>query len=44
MRIGDFIHTVEVTTAGAFTGFGIGCISSQTTGAGVLVTYAATST
>lgn len=44
MRIGDFVHTVEVTTAGAFTGFGVGVVNAQTTGAGVTVTYAATTT
>jgi len=44
MRIADFVHVVEVTTAGAFTGFGIGVVSSQTTGSGVSVTFAATST
>lgn len=44
MRIGDFLHSVEVTTAGAFTAFAVGCVSAQTTGAGVTVTFAATST
>ena len=44
MRIGDFVHSVEVTTAGAFTGFAVGVVNAQTTGAGVTVTFAATST
>jgi hypothetical protein len=43
MRVGDFVHVVEVTTAGAFTGFAIGCVSTQTTGSGVSLTYTASS-
>ena len=41
---GDIVHVNEVTTAGALTGFATGRVSSQTTGAGVTIVFAATST
>ena len=44
MRVGDIVHVNEVTTAGALTGFATGRVSSQTTGAGVTIVFAATST
>jgi len=44
LKIGDGVYTVTLSTAGAFTDFGLGAVNAVTTGAGATVTYAATST
>lgn len=44
MRLGDIVFVNELTTGGALTGFAVGRVSSQTTGSGVSVVFAATST
>lgn len=44
MKVGDGIRAVELTTAGAFTAFANGIVSSVTAGAGATVVFAATST
>ena len=43
MRVGSRVEVTELTTAGAFTGFGVGMVTSATTGSGVSITFAATS-
>lgn len=44
MKVGDRIHTVELTTAGAYTGHALGVISSVASSSAATVTYVATST
>lgn len=44
MKAGDGFRSVQLTTAGAFTAFANGIVSSVTPGAGATVTFAATST
>lgn len=44
LKVGDGLFTVTVSTAGAYTDFGLGVISSVSTGAGATATYLATST
>jgi hypothetical protein len=44
LKVGDGLFTVTLTTAGAYTDFGLGVISTVTTGAGATATYLATST
>lgn len=44
MKVGDSFRNIEVTTAGAFTAFADGCVTTVTSGAGATVVFAATST
>jgi hypothetical protein len=44
LKVGDRMHVVQLSTAGAFTAHGFGVVSAVTAGAGASVTFAATST
>lgn len=44
MKIGDAVHAVELSTAGAFVGFAPGCVTAVSSASGATVSFAATST
>jgi len=44
MSVGDSFRNVELTTAGAYTAFADGCVTTVTSGAGATVVFSATST